>query len=225
MRNMNAPSIDDLNSQYNVELPNGLESLWQPLYDSAVYPHAGTTTALTFFQQPIGQGTGVGGGAKTIEDTNMTLAGQLPSPQFQLVTSVELIFIPGEDPSTGPTTPALANTNFANDVWRFLKRGHLNLTVNQKPQIDISPLMKVPPTVRLAGFAGGTDTTSAAATQANLVQYAAGCGVVYDVDPKAIQSSRNFSVSLSWSSAAALASANDARVFCFLNGFMYRAIQ
>lgn len=53
--------------------------LHQPLYDGVRFTAtiaAGTTQQ--FFATPIGQGTGIGGGAKTELDTNMRLAGQVP---------------------------------------------------------------------------------------------------------------------------------------------------
>lgn len=56
------------------------DPLRQPLYDAARFTAtiaAGTTTA--FFSTPIGQGTGLGGAAKTELDTNMRLAGQIPA--------------------------------------------------------------------------------------------------------------------------------------------------
>lgn len=59
-----------------------LDVIVEPRYDSAIYPAAGVGL-LTFFANPIGQGVGifqVGAGAapKTLADTNMDLAGQLP---------------------------------------------------------------------------------------------------------------------------------------------------
>lgn len=59
----------------------------EPRYDSNFIPTAGTTQ-ISFFAQPIGQGTSVWGTAsnKTVADTNMDLAGTLPSGQnFQVL--------------------------------------------------------------------------------------------------------------------------------------------
>lgn len=56
------------------------DPLRQPLYDAVRFSAqiaAGTNTA--FFSTPIGQGTGIAAGAKTLLDTNMRLAGQLPT--------------------------------------------------------------------------------------------------------------------------------------------------
>jgi hypothetical protein len=56
-----------------------IDTIAQPLYDTVVLPMAGATK-LTFFALPLGQGTtAFGTGAKHLGDTNMDLAGQLPS--------------------------------------------------------------------------------------------------------------------------------------------------
>jgi hypothetical protein len=62
-------------------LPGGKDIITQPLYDSGTFTSA-STTALTFFSTPLGSGTTSWGGtaAKNLVDTNMVLAGQLPSP-------------------------------------------------------------------------------------------------------------------------------------------------
>jgi hypothetical protein len=59
-----------------------LDVVVEPRYDSAIYPAAGAPL-LTFFANPIGQGLGIfqvnaGVAPKTLADTNMDLAGQLP---------------------------------------------------------------------------------------------------------------------------------------------------
>lgn len=60
-------------------LPGVLDVIAQPLYDSATLATGGQTQ-LTFFSLPIGQGTtNFGAGAKTLRDTNMRLAGQIPA--------------------------------------------------------------------------------------------------------------------------------------------------
>jgi hypothetical protein len=57
-----------------------VDTIAQPLYDTVAIPAAGSTR-LTFFAIPLGQGTTALGGAaaKHLGDTNMDLAGQLPS--------------------------------------------------------------------------------------------------------------------------------------------------
>lgn len=71
----------------------------QPLYDTVPYAAAGQTQ-LTFFQVQLGAGTtAFGTGAKSLADTNMTLAGQLPAPQtftiygFRLQTPWNIPFL------------------------------------------------------------------------------------------------------------------------------------
>lgn len=63
-------------------LPPGrtMDGLRQPLYDAQRFTaNIAAGTEIQFFATPIGQGTGIGGGAKTALDTNMRLAGQLPA--------------------------------------------------------------------------------------------------------------------------------------------------
>ena len=85
---------------YNVNR-EGWEGVTNTLYDSIAYAAAGQTQ-LTFFALPVGQGTGLGGGTKTLSDTNMTIAGSLPANQEFLVQSIELMF--------NPTTPSVADS-------------------------------------------------------------------------------------------------------------------
>jgi hypothetical protein len=65
----------------------------QPLWDTATAAAAGQTQ-LTYFSLPVGQGTTafVGAGAKTFADTNMDLAGQLPSGFAFQVNGFRLLF-------------------------------------------------------------------------------------------------------------------------------------
>ncbi len=78
------PTLDQL-QQYDVNRRGEYEGIRQTLYDSAAYAAAGQTQ-LQFFQIPQGQSS------KTIADTNMKSAGQLPQPQHFLVESIEIHF-------------------------------------------------------------------------------------------------------------------------------------
>ena len=87
-RGLNLPNPMGKLDSSKVLVPGMAEAIWQPLYDSATYPAAGTS-ALAFFQEAIG----VNG--KTVADTNMELNGQLAKGQAFLVTGVQVAFYPG----------------------------------------------------------------------------------------------------------------------------------
>ena len=59
------------------------EIISQPMWDSNTVEAATATNQMTFFQIPRGGAVG-----KTLEDTNMVLAGQLPRPQVYHVKAV-----------------------------------------------------------------------------------------------------------------------------------------
>ncbi len=68
------------------------DPLRQPLYDGVRFTAtiaAGTTQG--FFATPVGQGTGIGGGAKTELDTNLRLAGQIPANHVAEVWSPRVV--------------------------------------------------------------------------------------------------------------------------------------
>lgn len=201
-------------NQFRANVPNGLEATAQPLYDFAAYAAAGQTS-LTFFQTPMGSG------GKTAADTNMQLAGQLPSPQQFLLNSIEVIFYPGVSP-----TPAAAavNSEFVNDVWAVGKGGVLSLQVMSKQQLQMAPIQSFPPSNCMQVDAALSDTTTAAATRLNTTQYACWRGPVFKVAPIMILASQNFSVTLTWPAAVALPSTVAGRIGIRLNGILYRAI-
>ena len=92
------PGYEEMVDRYSVTNEKW-EVIRQSLYDSNIYPAAGTGQ-LTFFAVQKGQGVGFGGFAKTLSDTNMTLSGQIPTNQSFLVKTVAFIF--------QPVTPSVA---------------------------------------------------------------------------------------------------------------------
>src|SRR6516225_6768164 len=86
-------------SKYSVNRP-GWEAIRQSLYDYQAYPALGATF-LAFFTLPVGQG------GKTLSDTNMNLAGQLPKNQEFLIQSVEVLLYP-----SAPTVAAQMPSSF-----------------------------------------------------------------------------------------------------------------
>lgn len=215
------------------------EVIRQSLYDSVVYPAAGFAGSTTFFQQPIGAGVssspGNGANVKTLADTNMTLAGQLPAPQGFWIQSIELDFQPGNTTGaswvqtvptiTTPTFSAAAIGGPANDVSLFYSAGQLTLTVGTKPYLQEAPLLYFPPKCRFeldSAVSGITNATSSVTTMSKLK---AG-GRPYVLEPGiALMTSQNFNVTLFWPNAVATNSTFPGRVMCKLDGWLFRAVQ
>ena len=126
------PNLQDL--QKYVVNREGWEAVRQGLFDSAAYPTTGITQ-INFFQNPIGQGIGVSGGAKTPSDTNMNLAGQMPAMQGFLVEAIEILFATST-PTVAATMPAVFGAKAVaaqvNDSFIFRRSGNLNFLVGSK---------------------------------------------------------------------------------------------
>jgi hypothetical protein len=201
-----APNLKVL-SKYDAYIANAKEVIFQPLYDYQPYAQAGQLN-LTFFQTPAGSGT------KTYADTNMDMPGQLPAGMNFLCVGVELAFYPG---GTIETTAA---NSFADDTYLVSKSGFVELNLLQKNYLREAPLGVFPQQVGLTGFAA-TNITSA--TDGSLIEYARGCGPMYQITPLRIPASQNFSVKISWPTAQAISVAG--RIGCRLIGYTYRNAQ
>lgn len=192
-------------SDFAVNRPDQVEAIWQPFYDYATYPAAGTTS-LTFFQLPIGQG------GKTLADTNMRLGGQFPNGQRFLCTGLEVRFYPGN---------AILGGAFPNwqDAFDFYSGGVLRFFIGSKDYMEIAPLDMAPPSSRLAGAMtiGGAEVANETG------QYATAAGVPLDITPVLLTSSQNFNVTLQWPTAVPVTA--EARVGVVLRGFLYRNSQ
>ncbi len=212
--------------KYRVNRSQEYEVTRQSLYDATTYAAAGQTS-LTFFQLPIGQS------GKTIADTNMELAGQLPAPKYFLVESIEILFFPGDDPvsvDNSAASPDAIATNFANDVYAVEQSGSLNFFIGSKTYLEEAPLGRFPPKTRLeTEFAFAKNSTTAQAESSNQISadYAAFCGRPYFLDPYMIllAPTQNFNVTLTWPVAVALPSTVDARIQVTLDGVLYRLSQ
>jgi len=212
--------------KYRVNRSQEYEVTRQSLYDAQTYAAAGQTS-LTFFQTPLGQG------GKTIADTNMELAGQLPAPKYFLIESFEILFFPGTDPVTvanSAAAPATVVTNFANDSYAVEKSGSLQFFVGSKTYLEEAPLGRFPPKTRLeTEFAFSNASTTAQAESSNQISadYAAWCGRPYFIDPYMllIAPTQNFKVTLTWPTAVVLPSTIDARIQVTLDGVLYRLSQ
>lgn len=211
---MNVIPLSEVN-RYAVNRKNQPEAIFQPLYDYQTYAAAGQTS-LSFFQIPIGQSS------KTIADTNMESAGQLPSPKTFMVQAIEVAFFSGVTPSTHG---AQAAAEYVNDVNAIHKSGHLQLFIGSKPYLDEAPIGVFPQSWGMGGFAAVADTTTAAADSQTLIQYARTVGRLYEIPPLYIPSNQNFKVTLDWPTAVATPSTVAGRIGVRLLGTLYRESQ
>jgi hypothetical protein len=198
--------------------------IWAPLYDANSYGSAGTLQ-LNFFALPQGQGTTSAPGAsgtKTLADTNMTAAGQLTMGNDFYMTGQEILFFPGESPSTAGTTSG----NFLNDTYALSKSGVLTLQIGSNRQyIQDGPIGQFPPLTRLA-VASAVAGTGAATTTIIESTYAVMAGNPYTITPVYITATLGFQEILTWPALVALPSGNTtSRLFSRLDGYLIRNAQ
>ncbi|MDW8259015.1 MAG: hypothetical protein RML32_06195 [Gammaproteobacteria bacterium] len=214
-----------------------IEVIRQTLYDTVIYPAAGIAQ-LRFFQNPIGQGLSAQPGAatapKSLADTNMTLAGQLPAPQGFWVQSIEVDVQPGssstantfalQHPGAFAATAAATVQAGDHDVNAIYTTGALVFTIGQKPYLQEAPLLVFPPKCRfeLDAAIGSNSSTTGEVLKTKLK---AG-GRPYLLDPGiAIMTSQNFDVTLFWPAVVATPSGFNAQIRVRLDGYLFRAVQ
>lgn len=205
-RGLNVKSPQRAFSQNRVNIPGMSEAIWQPLYDYQTLAAAGAATQ-RFFIDPVGT-TG-----KTLADTNMELAGQIPKGQAFLITGIQVELYPGVNINTQAAT-----ATFADDIYQVYQDGLLVLQIGSKDFVTQGNLMKFAPVNRLA-VGAATDGNAAA----NNVLYASAVGREFAIKDLVLESNQNFSVELR--ELAALPSGADARIGVTLNGFLYRNAQ
>lgn len=197
--------------RFDVNRAGAVEALWNPLYDYQTYPAAGVNE-LIFFQVPQGQG------GKSLDDTNLEIAGSLPAPKEFLITSVQVMFYPAADP--GREAAAAVATNW-NDVYALSQAGHLRLFIGSKEYVVDAPIGKFPPRWWIRG-SDAVATTDA--TVSNIIDYASFAGPIYEVVPYRLIPTQNFSVTLRFPNGVVPITA-DSRLGVVLGGFLYRLSQ
>ncbi len=213
------PSRADL-SRYSVNRP-GWEAIRQSLYDYQAYAAAGQSQ-LSFFVTPLG-------GTRTLTDTNMTLAGQLPKNQEFLIQSIEVFFSP-TTPTVAAQMPAAfgaqAIAQIVNDSFIVGRSGNLVLTIGSKPYLQEAPLGRFPQKCRFSVEGAAADVTTAGASLQSRIVYGSWQGRPYLLDPAALllPENQNFSVTLSWPEGVQ-AIANPGRIGVILDGLLYRRSQ
>ncbi len=184
-----------------VRRPDLQTAIWQPLYDYQTRT-AAAVTQQAFFQTPIGQSN------KTITDTNMISAGQLPLGNSFSLTGIQVELYPTAD-LTGE-----ALSEYANDVKKFYNSGALVLTIGNKDFATQAPLNKFPPVNRLVVEAASGEAD-------NNTTYAAAAGREYACSDMFIESNQSFNVTLFDMPELSAAT----RVGVTLNGWLYRDAQ
>lgn len=204
------------------------EGIRQSLYDSAAYPSAGVNV-LQFFSVPQGQGTGFGGAAKTLSDTNMTLANSLPNGVMMLVRSIEVDVQP-TTPTVAAQMPAAfgaqAIAQIVNDMYIIRRSGNLKFTILQKDYVQEAPLTRFPPSAQFALDAAAADISTTGGNMQTRIAMGKVVGRPFILTPANILlvSNENFGITLNWPEGLQTIT-NPARIFVRLDGFLYRKVQ
>lgn len=234
------PSLQDFKN-YAVNRAGEAEVVRQSLYDYQLYATAGATV-LTFFANPQGAGVtssigGTVGAVKTIHDTNMELAGQLPNPKGFLMESIEVDFYPGAsavaNTFTLPTIYvflAVAASAFvpgmaANDVHNIYSTGELQFFIGSKAYLDEAPLKRFPPKAQMVLDGSTVASNSATTGEAGAVSYKAGGRPYFMKPPVSIMATQNFKVTLNWPGVVATPSGFNGRIGVILDGYLFRNSQ
>lgn len=197
--------------QQTQQMLSRCEMIVEALYDYQAMPAAGGTS-FTFFQQPAGQSS------KTLADTNMTLAGQLPQGQAFLVTGIEVPFFSGAS-----ATPAI-QVGQLEDINAIYKAGFLTFTIGTKPYTQDAPIGVFPAPFGVSGLTA-VATTVAATTEVREVARVVGAPYSLAAGPLLLTPSVNFNVQIGFSTAVALPSTADGRFGVRLKGMLYRLAQ
>lgn len=205
---------------FNVNVDGQPEVQQQPLYDYQVYPNAGFTGQLLFFQVPIGQL--LGAAIRTLEDTNMRSPGRMPQYVNAAITGVQVWFRPGTAPSPAEGAAVVAaNLNDVNAVHG--SRMSLTVRIGDKPYLEEAPLGVMPPQFYIDGPNAVAGTYAAGDQQ--VISYAAFRGPQYQIVPLRLVSNQEFSVFISSPAAVALPSGIDGRIGVRLIAQRYRLAQ
>lgn len=229
LMNWNPPN-PQLLGNFNPVNPGTIQATSEPLWDSAVYPTAGTNK-LTFFTVPqnqLIQNPTANPWNKSTADTNLTTAGMLSNGQLFLTQTIELHVFPGVTTGgEGEAENAPKQLDYTDDILSIVQYGWMELWSQNSTLIQRVPLLLAPPSTRMAGFAALSDSTTAAASQRTSIAYAALAGQVADIVPFTVEPNTAFRVDIIFNkngtgSGAATPSGQDALLRCYLGGFFYR---
>ncbi len=216
---MQPPSVNDL-GKYQVNRADAPEIISQAIYDTVSYAAAGASQ-LQFFAIPVGQG------GKTYADTNMSIAGSLPSPLNMLVTDIQVGIYPGILPQYGAIADGATTAQFVNDVYRLGGYGgFLEFDIGSKNYLRDAPLCKFPVDHGFGGLAAMSTNLTTGANTYSLIDYFRFAGATYNITPVLLIPTQNFAVTLNFpGTPPVLPSGQAARVEVTLNGWRYRLAQ
>jgi hypothetical protein len=215
-RGVNGGNPADWMKQNRVNLAGVSEVIYEPLYDTATYPAAGTTS-ITLFQNQIGKN------GKTLKDTNMDLDGQLPAGKMFLVTGIQLAFYSQDSSGKFVENDGSAINFITRDVRTFAENGHLILRIQSKDYLRQAPLGKFPPVEKVDGFSSVSMDNSTFVNTHAFVEHVAPAGREFSINGLLLESNQNFSIELR--DLPALPSGVDGKIVCTLNGFIARNAQ
>jgi len=190
-----------------MRLAGGQDIITQPQWDSNLI--AAATTSAVYFTTPLGQGATVWGaaGPKTLTDTNMNLAGQLPAGWAFRAYTVQF--------------QVEAGCTIA-DMVLLLNSGVLSFLVGAKSFLDL-PLVFAP----AGGGAVVVFDAASAGTANNAVNGQQNAKNVFTLglqNPIELTSNENFAITVNWTaSLAGLAASRRTRIM--LGGVLTRGIQ
>lgn len=236
--------MDLITQIQNARVTNPMQAQAFPyrLYDSLIYPTGGSTQ-FSFFQTPVGQGVSssqgvTAGSAKTYADTNMNLAGQLPSGMEFLIKSIEVSFDPGSSATANTFVPfpvflfsvdaTAANTfeDMLQAQHNVLSGGVLELNVLQQNYVRDAPLQVFPPKTRQTVDGAAASITSTDATAVSSLLRSDGRPWYLDgegIPGISLQSAVNFEVIIKFPAAISVPTVSRLRVA--LDGYVLRSSQ
>ncbi len=220
-------SYEEMKAKYSVT-NEYWEVITTSLYDSLPYAAAGVTQ-MTFFQNGIGQGTGFGGAAKTLSDTNMISNGLLPNGISFLVQEIELEIQP-TTPTVAAQMPAAfgpqAIAQIVNDVFIIGRSGSLTMNILAKPYLTEGPVGQFVSRYDFDISGAVADISTTGANMQSRIVYGKWIGDRYKLSPVDLRlaETMNFNVVLKWEEGLQ-AITNPARIFCRLRGLEYRRSQ
>jgi hypothetical protein len=230
---------------HRVGIPGQKDVIWNPIYDSVIYPSSGVSTqALAFFTNQQGAaivsvspGAYYGQLGKTQFDTNLQAPNAFTLGQEFYIIGSETDVIPGYPTTTNawswgylPGSYAVASVTttpgvyfgMLNDVWTLSQIGFKSLKVGtDRYYLQDGPLGKFPPKSRLfvSTAVAGDVTTSGGAIFAD---YAAFSGHPYLIVPIYLQTNQLFTMVYSFAGSIALPSGFPALLRERLNGYLIR---
>lgn len=198
------------------------DPLRQPLYDvvrEATSPIAAGTTR-QFFAVPLGQGTGVNNAAKTLVDTNLRQAGQVPADHVFEVWSPRVVIAFLDNASAG--LPALNQQ--AEVMSDIIYGASLTFKLVSQPKLEV-PVFMLPAAAGVAGFLQGFQAAAANFNQSFVTHGEPHQGAAFRLDPfpLVIPPLQSFSVEITYQRAVTLvAPAAEFHIWVVLDGILHR---